>query len=60
LDGVEHRVLWSVGPERIEAGWWRGKTIRRDYWRVETTTGQRFWLYRRLSDRQWCLHGQYT
>ena len=47
------RRTW--GPERIQTGWWRGHYIRRDYYRVETTTGQRFWLFRRRG--HWFLHG---
>ncbi len=31
--------------ERIEAGWWQGQDVRRDYCKVETETGQRCWLY---------------
>ena len=26
-------------------------------YRVETTEGYRFWLFRRLSDDRWFLHG---
>jgi protein ImuB len=55
-----HHVTGRWGPERIETGWWRGKSIRRDYWRVETTTRQRFWLFRQLADGQWYLHGEYA
>lgn len=52
-----HRVLHHWGPERIETGWWRGRTVRRDYYRVETTNGSRFWLFRQLHDGAWFLHG---
>jgi hypothetical protein len=31
--------------------------VGRDYYRVETTTGHRFWLFRRLRDGHWFLHG---
>jgi protein ImuB len=48
------------GPERIETGWWRGRTIRRDYYRVEITSGNRFWLFRQLDDDNWFLHGSFT
>lgn len=43
------------GPERIESGWWRSAQVRRDYYRVETTTGERFWLFR--ANGKWFLHG---
>jgi protein ImuB len=52
-----HRVAHFAGPERIQTGWWRGHEAQRDYYRIETTTGRRFWLFRRLGDGQWFLHG---
>jgi protein ImuB len=48
------RKTW--GPERIQAGWWRGRYERRDYYQVETDKGNRFWLFRR-GDGAWFLHG---
>lgn len=51
------RVTGFSGPERIETGWWRGDSVRRDYYRVESATGVRFWLFRDLSTSQWFLHG---
>lgn len=59
LDGM-HRVARAWGPERIQTGWWRGRYVQRDYYRIETTTGKRFWLFRRLSDAQWFLHGEFA
>jgi protein ImuB len=47
------------GPERIETGWWRGPSVRRDYYRIETDEGRRFWLFRELTNRRWFLHGAY-
>jgi protein ImuB len=57
-----HDVLRAEGPERIALEWWRSvnearsDSVRasgpnipgptRDYFRVETRQGQRFWLYR--------------
>ncbi len=55
--GVEHRIHRAWGPERIHTGWWRGRSVRRDYYRVETTTGHWFWLFRQLTDGRWFLHG---
>jgi protein ImuB len=57
--GRVHRVSRHWGPERIETGWWRGRSLRRDYYRVETTAGLRFWLFRRIEDGQWHLHGEF-
>jgi len=53
------RVIRSWGPERIETGWWRGLSVCRDYWRVETETSQHFWVYRDLRSGQWFLHGEF-
>jgi protein ImuB len=44
-------------PERIEAGWWSGEDIRRDYYIAETAEGSRWWLYRDASTAHWFLHG---
>ena len=32
--------------------------VRRDYYRVETVEGRRFWVFRRIEDQQWFLHGE--
>ncbi|MEM9410224.1 MAG: hypothetical protein AAGA30_03870, partial [Planctomycetota bacterium] len=55
----EHPIIRQWGPERIETGWWRGTTVRRDYWRVETKTHQQFWIYFDLRKRAWFLHGEF-
>jgi protein ImuB len=47
------------GPERIETGWWRGRAVGRDYYRVATTTGRRFWRFRHLGDGQWFVQGMF-
>lgn len=57
IDNAPLDILQSWGPERIESGWWCGPCVRRDYFQVETTEGQRFWLFRRLQDGRWFLHG---
>ena len=49
--------LW--GPERIETGWWRKRGVRRDYYRVETDAGNRFWIYLRLGDGRWFWQGEF-
>jgi protein ImuB len=56
----EHVVERAWGPERIETGWWRGRYVRRDYYRVETTSGERYWLFRRRRDGRWFLHGAFA
>jgi protein ImuB len=54
-DGPPARFRWrraqfdvarAEGPERIAMEWWRHEKPTRDYFRVETREGQRFWLYR--------------
>jgi protein ImuB len=59
FQGRPHRIMHTWGPERIETGWWRGRPIRRDYYRAETTTGRRYWLFRQLDDGGWFLHGTF-
>ncbi len=53
------RVARRWGPERIETAWWRGATIRRDYWRIETDDGRWLWVFRNLANRRWYLHGEF-
>ena len=54
---VDYAVVHSRGPERIETGWWRSADIRRDYYIVETTEGTRWWIFQRVNDGRWFLHG---
>ncbi|NOT01895.1 MAG: DNA polymerase Y family protein [Phycisphaerales bacterium] len=54
---AEHEVASCVGPERVETGWWRGREVRRDYFRVVSTTGQAFWLFREGGSGRWYVHG---
>ena len=42
------RIL--MGPERIESGWWDGADVRRDYYLVETRSGQQGWAYRAVGE----------
>jgi protein ImuB len=69
-----HAVVRAEGPERVAMEWWReGKTLTRDYFRVEDEAGLRFWLYRDgLYDREiaqqegkpvqpnWFMHGLFA
>ena len=57
--GAEERLRHAWGPERIETGWWRGQHVRRDYYVVETVAGERLWVFRRLDDQRWFLHGEF-
>ena len=52
------RIL--AGPERIESGWWDGD-IRRDYYVVETSQGQRAWAFRPPGEQgDFMLHGWFA
>jgi protein ImuB len=57
IEGQRERIVEHWGPERIETLWWRGPTVRRDYYRVITESGSQQWLFRQLADEQWFLHG---
>jgi protein ImuB len=39
-----------MGPERIESGWWDGGDVRRDYYLIETRSGQQAWAYRAVGE----------
>jgi len=60
LSGNQEQIISACGAERIETGWWRGASAQRDYYRIETETGSRWWMFRRLSDGQWFVHGEYA
>ena len=48
----------AAGPERIEAGWWDGEEVRRDYYVATGTRGESYWIYREHRDPAgWYLHG---
>ncbi len=55
----EQQIANCWGPERLETAWWRGAYVRRDYYRVETTSASRFWIFRCLGNNQWFLHGSF-
>jgi protein ImuB len=56
----EYRIRAAFGPERIQTGWWRGPDVSRDYFRLETETGEQFWVYRAFNDQRWYLHGVFV
>ena len=64
-----HDVARVAGPERIAPEWWRerSKVRARDYYRVETRQGRRFWIYRdgfegdeRGGQPRWFMHGLFS
>jgi protein ImuB len=52
-----HQVMGAIGPERLESGWWKGQSARRDYYRIITQLGCWWWIYRDLKSGNWFLHG---
>jgi protein ImuB len=59
LNKGTYRIVRHWGPERIETGWWRGRSLRRDYYRLETRSGHWLWVFRQLTDGKWFLHGMF-
>ena len=53
-------LVQVFGPERIEATWTDGPEVRRDYWRVETETAERLWLFHCRRSGDWFLHGLFA
>lgn len=69
LEGRPLQVL--AGPERIEAGWWDGEPVARDYFVAQAHDGSVVWIYRsRLpgggedpgpaAAGGWFLHGRFA
>jgi protein ImuB len=67
---VVHRIVRADGPERISPEWWRGNgkiddDQVRDYYRVESAHGMRFWVFREgiyggERPPRWYLHGVFA
>lgn len=56
--GFQGALALGAGPERIEAGWWDGAEVRRDYYVATNPRGEMFWIYREHRDlNAWYLHG---
>lgn len=60
LGGRREPIVACTGPERIESLWWRGPSVRRDYYRVATEAGIHLWLFRRLGGSGWFMHGVFA
>ena len=57
----DHTLKVLAGPERIESGWWDGEEVRRDYYLVETSNGQRAWAYCVAGEHgPYMLHGWFA
>ena len=59
-NNTQHYVNQAYGPERIETAWWRGGCVRRDYYVVETESGERYWMFQSLQNGSWFLHGVFA
>nr|WP_280953044.1 DNA polymerase Y family protein [Rhizobium wuzhouense] len=66
---VQRRIARAEGPERLTPEWWADgqDAAPRDYFRIEDTIGQRYWLYRKgLYEREttirptWFLQGMFS
>jgi protein ImuB len=52
------RLKMASQAERIEAGWWDGNDVERDYFIASNTHGSHYWIFRDLSNlERWFLHG---
>jgi protein ImuB len=64
--GKDRGIAKADGPERIHGEWWTCEDemfLVRDYYRVETEAGERFWLFRDAPAAQggrWFLHGVFA
>ncbi|MGF9566289.1 DNA polymerase Y family protein [Neorhizobium sp. JUb45] len=64
---LTHQVARAEGPERLSPEWWLDdeEAATRDYFRLESTAGYRFWIFRKgLYDRdptqRWFMHGLFA
>lgn len=62
--GKRHHIIKADGPERIGREWWRDGGQHRDYFVVEDSEGQRYWVFRSGhydgGDARWYLHGYFA
>jgi protein ImuB len=59
--GRSFKILNGIGPERIAAEWWSSKELsERDYFKVQSETGDWLWIYRENSAGQWFLQGNWS
>jgi protein ImuB len=47
-------------PERIESGWWDGRGVARDYYRVRAARGVKLWVFQERHTKRWYLHGLFA
>jgi protein ImuB len=54
--GRHGAVVAMHGPDRVAAGWW-SRPMHRDYFLIETRTGEILWAFLDRAERAWYLHG---
>ena len=75
-NGREHRIVATIGPQRIGEEWWRGRhegktetsdpsqvpscLSARDYFKVSDEGGRWLWVFRDHASSQWFVHGQWA
>jgi protein ImuB len=52
-----NRLRFRAGPERIEAGWWDGHDVARDYFVARNDRDETCWVFRDRRTGRWYLHG---
>ncbi len=58
---LQGALALDAGPERIEAGWWDGEEVRRDYYVATNERGETFWIFQEHRDLSaWFLHGVFA
>jgi protein ImuB len=58
---LQGSLEFLAGPERIEAGWWDGDEVSRDYFVASNPHGETYWIYREHRDPgAWYLHGVFS
>ena len=61
LSSYQGELILLAGPERIEAGWWDGEEVSRDYYMAANPRGETFWIYREHRGVQaWFMHGVFA
>ena len=58
-EGQTHPVAGIAKQWRVDVDWWRGEPVRRDYYKLTTTTGLLVIVYRDLHSGAWYLQRLY-
>ena len=64
--GIKLRIICAVGPERIGAPWWHGRSetdrclAYRDYFKVQDECGHWLWIFHSTEADHWFVHGEWA